>query len=116
MKRLVNAAEFALIAVLLGAGWVVCSASRTQAKEPASTVFDAKCAMCHAKDGSGNTPMGKNMKVPDFHSKAVQSKSNADLAAIIEKGKGMMPQYGSQFSKEEINDMVAYIRKLGAKK
>jgi|YelNatPaOPRAMG01_1025707.scaffolds.fasta_scaffold23184_2 mono/diheme cytochrome c family protein len=116
MKRFAKASEFVFLTFLLATGWAGLSASSAQAKEPASTVFDAKCAMCHAKDGSGNTPMGKNMKVPDFRSKAVQSKSNADLATIIEKGKGMMPQYGSQFSKEEINDMVAYIRKLGAKK
>lgn len=116
MKRFLNVAALAAFSLLLAGAWVLMSVSRAQAKEPASTVFDAKCAMCHAKDGSGNSPMGKNMKVPDLRSKTVQSKSDADLAGIIEKGKGMMPQYGSQLSKEEITDMVAYIRKLAGKK
>lgn len=117
MNRLVNSAALAVFSALLAGAWILLPASRLQAKEPASTTFDAKCAMCHAKDGSGNTPMGKNMKIPDLRSKAVQAKTNAELDSIIAKGKGMMPQYGGQLSKEEINDMVVYIRHLaGGKK
>ena len=56
------------------------------------------------------------MKVPDLRSKAVQSKSDTDLHDFIAKGKGIMPGYGSQLSKEEINDLVVYIRQLGKKK
>lgn len=79
------------------------------------TTYDAKCAMCHSMDGSGNSPMGKSMKVPDLRSKEVQSKSDAQLASIIENGKGMMPKYGSQLSKQQVSDLVAYIRELGKK-
>jgi cytochrome c6 len=77
--------------------------------------YNAKCAMCHSMDGSGNSPMGKTMKVPDLRSKAVQSKSDAELASIIENGKGMMPKYGSQLSKQQVSDLVAYIRELAKK-
>ena len=72
--------------------------------------------MCHGKNGSGDSPMGKSMKVPDLRSKAVQSKSDAELDGIITKGKGMMPAYGKQLSKEDISSLVAYIRHLGGKK
>jgi cytochrome c6 len=79
-------------------------------------LFEGKCAMCHAKDGSGNSPMGKSMKVPDLGSAAVQKQTDAQIYAIIAKGKKMMPQYASQLSKEQINDLVAYIRTLCSKK
>ncbi len=116
MNKFVNAAGLTVLSVLLAGAWLLLPVSRLQAKDSAASTFDAKCAMCHAKDGTGNTPMGKNMKVPDLKSKAVQSKSNADLYDVIAKGKGIMPAYASQLSKAEINDMVAYIRHLGGKK
>jgi mono/diheme cytochrome c family protein len=115
MNKVVNTAALAVFSALLAGAWLLTPAYKAQAKNAAPT-FDAKCAMCHAKDGSGNSPMGKSMKVPDLRSKAVQSKSNADLYNLIAKGKGIMPAYGSQLSKQDINDLVAYIRHLGGKK
>ena len=115
MNKVVNTAALAVFSSLMAGAWLLTPAYKTQAKSGAPT-FDAKCAMCHAKDGSGNSPMGKNMKVPDLRSKAVQSKSDAELHSFIDKGKGIMPAYGSQLSKDEINDVVAYIRQLGKKK
>ncbi len=115
MNKVVNTAALAVFLTLMAGTWLLTPAFKTQAKSGQPT-FDAKCAMCHAKDGSGNSPMGKNMKVPDLRSKAVQSKSNAELESFISKGKGIMPAYGSQLSKEEISDLVVYIRQLGKKK
>jgi mono/diheme cytochrome c family protein len=80
------------------------------------SLFDGKCAMCHSQDGSGSSPMGKSMKVPDLRSKEVQKQTDAQIYDVIAKGKKMMPQYASQLSKEQINDLVAYIRELGSKK
>jgi mono/diheme cytochrome c family protein len=116
MNKFVNTAGLAVLSALLAGAWLLMPVSQVQAKASGASTFDAKCAMCHSKDGSGNSPMGKNMKVPDLRSKAVQSKSSAELYNVIAKGKGIMPQYGSQLSKEEIDDLVAYIRHLGGKK
>ena len=116
MNKFVNAAGFAVFSILLAGAWFLMPAFKTQAKDSAASTFDAKCAMCHAKNGSGDSPMGKGMKVPDLRSKAVQSKSNAELHKIITDGLGIMPKYGSQLSKQEITDLVAYIRHLGGKK
>jgi len=115
MNKVVNTAALAVFAALMAGAWLLTPAFKAQAKSGQPT-FDAKCAMCHAKDGSGDSPMGKNMKVPDLRSKAVQSKSNAELESFIAKGKGIMPAYSSQLSKEEISDLVVYIRHLGKKK
>ena len=115
MNKVVNAAALAVFTALIAGAWLLTPAYKAQAKNAGPT-FDAKCAMCHAKDGSGNSPMGKNMKVPDLRSKAIQGKSDAALHSFIAKGKGIMPAYGNQLSKQEIDDLVAYIRQLGKKK
>jgi cytochrome c553 len=115
MNKVVNTAALAVFSALLAGAWLLTPAYKAQAKNAGPT-FDAKCAMCHSKDGSGNSPMGKNMKVPDLRSKAVQSKTDAQLEDFIAKGKGMMPGYAKQLSKQDISDLVAYIRKLAKKK
>jgi cytochrome c6 len=115
MTKVRNTAALVVFPILVAGVWLLMPAFKAQAKDAAAT-FDAKCAVCHGKDGSGDTPMGKNMKVPDLRSKTVQAKSSAELNNIIAKGKGIMPAYSSQLSKEEINDLVAYIRHLGGKK
>ena len=113
MNKLANSAILLVVSTVLAGAWMMLPA--TQLRANSQSTFDAKCAMCHGKDGSGNTPMGKNMKVPDLTSKAVQSKSNADLADVIAKGKGVMPAYASQMSKAEIKQMVMYVRHLSKK-
>lgn len=116
MSKFVNAAGVVVLSALVAGAWFLLPVSRLQASDSIAPTYVAKCSMCHAKDGSGNTPMGKNMKVPDLCSKAVQSKSDAALANVIAKGKGIMPQYGSQLSKQQINEMVTYLRHLAKKK
>jgi cytochrome c553 len=111
MNKVVRNAVVAVFCALMAGAWFLTPAFKAQAEDSAST-YSSKCMMCHLKDGSGN----KGMHVPDLRSKAVQSKSDADLHDFIAKGKGIMPGYGSQLSKEEINGLVAYIRHLGKKK
>jgi len=114
MNKIANSAILVVVSTVLAGVWMFMPA--TQLRASSQSTYDAKCAMCHGKDGTGNTPMGKNMKVPDLTSKAVQSKSDAELADVIAKGKGVMPAYGSQMSKTEIKQMVTYVRHLAKKK
>jgi cytochrome c6 len=76
-------------------------------------LFSAKCATCHAQDGSGNTSVGKSLKAADLRSPDVQKKSDADFYTQVEKGKGKMPPFGAALNKTQINDVVAYLRELG---
>jgi mono/diheme cytochrome c family protein len=71
--------------------------------------------MCHAADGSGNTPAGKSTKVVPFNSPDVVSKSDADLVAITKNGKGKMPAYTGKLTDAQIADVVAHIRTLQKK-
>ena len=78
------------------------------------SVFKAKCATCHGADGSGNTPMGKNLKVRDLRSSEVQNQSDDQLFNIIAQGKGgKMPAFGKTLDQDTMHQLVGYIRKLG---
>lgn len=74
--------------------------------------FKAKCAMCHGADGKGETSMGKAMKIRDLGSADVQSQSDADLAKIITDGKGKMPKYDGKLTKDQVDEVVKFIRTL----
>ncbi len=82
------------------------------AADTGADLYASKCASCHGKDGSGNTPMGKNLKLKDLGSSDVQKASDADLKTVIEKGKGKMPAYGSKLSSAQVDDVVKHIRSL----
>jgi cytochrome c6 len=80
--------------------------------EGGADTFKAKCAMCHGADGKGETPMGKHFGLKDMGSADVQKMSDAELTAIITKGKGSMPEYGTKLSKDQIAGLVTFIRTL----
>jgi cytochrome c6 len=75
-------------------------------------LFKAKCAMCHGPDGSGNTAMGKKFGLKDLGSADVQKESDDNLTGIITKGKDKMPAYDGKLTKDQITDLVKYIRTL----
>src|SRR5271165_3810514 len=85
------------------------------AQSDAEKTFKANCVLCHAADGSGNSPTGKAFKAKDLRSDEVQKKSDAELTATITKGQGKMPAFGSKFSPDMIKSLVAYIRSLAKK-
>jgi len=82
------------------------------AADTAADVYKAKCASCHGPDGKGETPMGKNLKLKDLGSADVQNMSDAELTTIIEKGKKPMPPYEGKLTKDQISDLVKWIRTL----
>ncbi len=74
--------------------------------------FKARCAPCHGATGRGDTKMGQHLKVRDLGSHDVQKQSDDELEAIIAKGKGKMPAYERKLTKEQIEDLVKFIRSL----
>lgn len=61
--------------------------------------FADHCASCHANDGGGNTPIGRNLypRAPDMRAAATQSLTDGELFAIIENGIRLtgMPAWGT---------------------
>jgi len=90
---------------------LICS-TYTLAESGADLYKSKGCSACHGSDGAGQTTMGKNLRVRDLGSADVQNQSDEELTAIIAKGKGRMPAQESKLSKEQINDLVKWIRKL----
>ena len=74
--------------------------------------FKARCAPCHGKTGKGDTKMGQHFKLRDLSSADVQKQTEDELVAIIAKGKGKMPPYGAKLTREQIEDLVKFIRSL----
>jgi mono/diheme cytochrome c family protein len=71
--------------------------------------------MCHGKDGSGQTSLGKKFNLRDLRSPEVQKLSDAELFEIIGKGKEKMPAYLNNLGHDNIHALVAYLRQLGKK-
>lgn len=74
----------------------------------AAADYKAKCAVCHGANGEGKAAM----KTRDFSSADVQKQSDAELTEIITKGKGKMPAYDGKLSKDQIGDLVKWVRTL----
>lgn len=78
-----------------------------------SAVFKSKCVICHGADGSGNTPLGKQLQAANLHSKDVQKLKDAELHKIVHDGQANMPAFADQLSNEEITAVIKYVRQLG---
>ena len=75
-----------------------------------TAIYKTKCTPCHGADGSGQTPLGKNLKVRDLRSAEVQKLSDADITKVLSAGKGKMPP--SKLAADDIKSVVAHIRTL----
>ena len=102
---------------LLSMGAVICIATLglpelLRAQNDVEKIYKTNCVLCHAADGSGNSPSGKSLGAQDLRSEVVQKKTDAELAEVITQGKGKMPAFGKKLKPEDISKLVAYIRAL----
>lgn len=80
--------------------------------------FADHCATCHANDGSGQTPIGKNVypKAPDLRLSHTQSMSDGEIFWVIHNGIRFtaMPAWGEGDPAEDKNSwkLVYFIRHL----
>ena len=75
-------------------------------------IYKTKCSACHGKNGAGDTMLGKNLKLRPLGSDDVQKQSDDELFTIISKGKKRMPPFDRKLSKDQIHDLVKYVRSL----
>jgi mono/diheme cytochrome c family protein len=80
--------------------------------------FADHCAVCHANDGSGRTPIGKNVypKAPDLREPATQTMSDGELFWVIHNGIRFtaMPAWGEGDPEQDLDSwkLVHFIRHL----
>ena len=75
-----------------------------------AAIYKTKCAACHGPDGSGQTPVGKNLKIVDLRSPEVQKMTDAEISKLLTEGKGKMPK--SNLSPDDQKAVIAFIRTL----
>jgi mono/diheme cytochrome c family protein len=80
--------------------------------------FADHCALCHANDGSGQTPIGKNVnpKAPDLRLPDIQSMSDGEIFWVIHNGIRFtaMPAWGEGDPAEDKDSwkLIHFIRHL----
>lgn len=80
-------------------------------------IFLARCANCHAVDGSGTTPVGRNLypRVANLRSRQTQNLSDGEIHYIVENGVPLtgMPAWGNPHQQtDDIWQLVIFIRNL----
>jgi len=83
----------------------------------AAALYAKSCASCHAKDGSGNTKMGKKAGAKDYTTAEGQKWSDEEGVKAILEGvkdgdKTKMKGFTGKVTEAEAKELVAYIRKF----
>lgn len=74
-------------------------------------LYDAKCAMCHGKDGVAK-PLAKGSG--NFNDAAWQKANPAEtIEKVATEGKGKMKGYAGKLTPEEIKAVAAHVKTLG---
>jgi len=90
------------------------SATATSQKNvDASVLFDEHCDSCHGKDGQAKTFKAKFNHARNLTDSKWQAEvTDERLFNSISNGKGKMPAFRKKLSEAQINDLVAYVRRL----
>lgn len=84
----------------------------------AKVLYIDNCARCHGTDGRGQTAMGRVFKTKNLADAAWWKKERVGdkrLTASIRDGRGQMPAFGKQLSKEEIAALVSFVKTFNGK-
>ena len=78
----------------------------------ATALWRVTCASCHGADGAGNGPARPpNATMSNFQDSAWQaSRTDAQLAQVITKGRNLMPPFGDRINERGVAALVAHIR------
>jgi mono/diheme cytochrome c family protein len=127
-----NLSRLALVGMAIALFTVACSKTDhvtnvtpqpTRATSPVATAtpdefaatratYAKRCAVCHGDTGEGKTAEieGKKIKAPSLRTGHALKHSDADFVKQITKGGDGMPAFADKLSKQEIDDMVRFIR------
>ena len=99
-KRVTAAAAAVLLMAGVTAGY---AADPTKGAK----LYNQHCVDCHGSHGDGQMP-----GVPDFRRTQVLFKPDTVLSETIQQGKNIMPGFAGVLTRDQINDVIAYIRTL----
>lgn len=104
--------------ICLTAVWFVLHAGPALSADPSKgqPLYEKYCLLCHGPEGRGDGPVGLLAKPPaaNFHTPESKKKSDAALRETILQGhpETAMASWKGSLSDEQINDIIAYIRKM----
>ncbi len=75
--------------------------------------YNARCAGCHGANGNVQTEKARALKM-DVKKLSLKNsrKSKEEMIAIVEKGKGKMPGFKNDLTKEQILAIIYYVMAL----
>lgn len=77
----------------------------------AKALWTANCAKCHGGDGTGQTGIGKKLKIKDYTSAEFQAAfKDEEIAKEITDGKEKMPAFKEKLKADEVKALVDFIR------
>ncbi len=110
-----------VIATAMALGLTLSAMGSAQAADT-KQVFDFYCAQCHGVKGDGKgINVGKDFATDprNFTNAAdMEKRSDEDIRTVIKDGgpsiskSPLMPPWGATLSAAEVNDLLAYIRKM----
>ncbi len=128
--RSVSFQRLPILTVVVCVTWLVAATSEENASEvtPDSSVVAAGaklygqyCEMCHGRRGVGDglaapsmNPKPRNLRIPGLF----KSKTDQDLFGVVSRGgptlglSPLMPAWGAVLKKEEIRQVIAFVRSL----
>ena len=108
-------AAAAAFAVVFGSAVINSATANSSAAEPfdAAAIYNSKCAKCHGRDGRSKTTRGRLSHSRDLSKGDWQDDvSDERIFNSISNGKGKMPSFKKSLSENDINSLVAYVRRL----
>ena len=79
----------------------------------ATSVYNAKCAGCHGRDGRARSAHARHEHARDLTASEWQeSVSDERIYNSISNGKGKMPGFKKKLSDAQIDELVNYVRRL----
>lgn len=111
-----------LIAALISAASIVFSLNAGAADAAVVANYNKHCASCHAKDGSGNTTMGKKIGAKNFTDPKVVAEIKDDHAlknlkeGVKDKnGKEIKKPFTGKLTEEEMKALIEYSKSFAKK-
>ena len=103
-----------LLSTMLAASFVlVVAAKRISPAADARASYNTKCASCHGRDGRSKTARGRRTHSRDLTDANWQNDvSDERIFNSISNGRGKMPTFKKSLSENEIEALVAYVRRL----
>ena len=101
-------------------GCVAVSARADEGKADGQAIYEAKCAICHGKDGKGATKMGEKQGIKDLTDEKYQATFTDDqltkaIKEGIKDGEKVRMKAFDKLTDEEIKAVSAYVRSLAKK-